>query len=233
MRVLSIDIGVKNFAMCIEDFDQTLLDKFANEYKQNFKTAKLRCDANNEPTEDYAKFLHRLMTECSKTLLCAKIDFSNEKSAKNKRGQVVLDNNIFFSIVQNLDKFKEQFDQVDYIVIERQLKTNPSAQEIEHHTHAYFINKYGISKEVVSFESRHKTRVLCCPKKIMKEGKLKNIDKPYRKKWTTNKVMNVMMERKDKDTFDYIFSKNKSKADDLSDTICQAISFAILRFIEK
>ena len=32
--------------------------------------------------------------------------------------------------------------------------------------------------------------------------------------------------------FDYVFSKNKSKADDLSDTLCQAFAFIVLEFIE-
>ena len=40
------------------------------------------------------------------------------------------------------------------------------------------------------------------------------------------------MERKDKTTFEYVFSKNKSKADDLSDTLCQAFAYVILEFIE-
>lgn len=232
MKILSIDIGVRNFAMCIENYDDNMLTTFSNEYKNKFKKPVNRCDANNEATQDYADFLIRFMRDASTTVMCNKIDFSDEKSSKNKRGQVILDNKIFQSIITKLDENKTYFDDVDYIVIEKQLKNNPNAQTVEHHVHAYFIHKYGLSKEVINFESRHKTRVLCCPKKMKKNEKMVNIDKTYRKKWTTNKVMNVMMERKDKSTFEYIFTKNKSKADDLSDTICQAMAFVLLKFVE-
>jgi len=233
MKVLSIDIGVKNFAMSIEHFHQDKIDEFAKLFKATFKKPASRCDANNDATPEYEDFLKKFMVEASRTELCCKIDFSeDQKTSKNKNNQIILNNNIFYNIIKCLDQYKDKFDEVDYIVIEKQLKTNPNAQTIEHHVHAYFINKYGIDKEVINFESRHKTRVLCCPKKVMKGDVMKKIDKPYRKKWTTNKVMNVMLERKDKVSFDYIFTKNKSKADDLSDTICQAIAFVLLRFIE-
>jgi hypothetical protein len=233
MKVLSIDIGVKNFAMCIENFNQDIVNNFSKEYKQKFKKPTSRVNDNNEPNTDYEDFLKRLLNESSKTELVSKIDFSeDQKTSKTKNNQIILNNGIFYNIIQKLNEYEKSFEDVDYIVIEKQLKTNPNAQTIEHHVHAYFINKYGLSKEVINFESRHKTRVLCCPKKITKDGVLKKIDKPYRKKWTTNKIMNTMLERKDKETFDYIFAKNKSKADDLSDTICQAVAFIILRFIE-
>lgn len=232
MKILSIDIGVKNFAMCVEHYNEDVLSTLSTEYKNKFKKPITRCDVNNEATEEYSNFLYRFMKDASTTVMCNKIDFSDEKTSKNKRGQVILDNNIFQSIITKLDQYKSYYDDVNYIVIEKQLKTNPNAQTIEHHVHAYFIHRYGLSKEVINFESRHKTRVLCCPKKIKKNDKMVNIDKTFRKKWTTNKVMNVMMERKDKSTFEYIFTKNKSKADDLSDTICQAMAFVLLRFIE-
>lgn len=232
MKVLSIDIGVKNFALWIEEFDKTKLDEFKKTYSSKFKSPSKRCNQNNDPTEEYDKFLKEFM-QSSSTITCKKIDFSeDEKTNKTKRGMMILNNNIFQSIIKKLDENKTFFDDVDHIVIEKQLKTNPNAQTIEHHVHAYFIHRYGLTKPVVSFESRHKTRVLCCPKKIKKDDKLVRIDKPYRKKWTTDKVLNIMMERKDKTTFEYVFSKNKSKADDLSDTLCQAFAYVILEFIE-
>lgn len=233
MKVLSIDIGVKNFAMCIEEFDESLVESYSKEFKSKFKSTVSRCDSNNKATEEYNIFLNKFMVETCRTIFLKKIDFSeDEKFDKNKRGQLILNNNIFYSIIKNLDKFKEDFDSVDYIIMEKQLKTNPNAQTIEHHVHAYFIHRYGTNKEIENFESRHKTRVLCCPKKVMKNDKLTKIDKSYRKKWTTDKVMNIMLDRKDNSMFDYIFKKNKSKADDLSDTICQAIAFILLRFVE-
>jgi len=232
MKILSIDIGVKNFAMWIEEFFPVKIEEFKKEFSSSFKTPAKRCDKNNEATPEYADFLKRFMVS-SKTVFCKKIDFSSEeKCEKTKRGQIILDNNIYYSIIRNLDLYKIHFDDIDYIVIEKQLKTNPNAQTMEHHVHAYFIHRYGLQKKVVSFESRHKTRVLCCPKKVKKDDAFVKINKAYRKKWTTDKVMNVMIERKDKETFDYVFSKNKSKADDLSDTLCQAFAFIVLEFIE-
>lgn len=232
MKVLSIDIGVKNFAMWIEEFDPAKLTEFKKEFASSFKTASKRADKNNDPTPEYSEFLKRYMMS-SKTIFCTKIDFSSEeKCNKTKRNQIILDNNIYYSIIKNLDQYKDKFDDVDSVVIEKQLKTNPNAQTVEHHVHAYFIHRYALQKKVISFESRHKTRVLCCPKKIMKEEKLVKINKAFRKKWTTDKVMNIMLDRKDKETFDYVFSKNKSKADDLSDTLCQAFAYVMLEFVE-
>lgn len=232
MKILSIDIGVKNFAMWVEEFDLEKLKELKKEFSSSFKTPVKRCDKNNDPTPEYNEFLKKFMVS-SKTIFCQKIDFScDEKYNKTKRGQVILDNNIYYSVIKKLDECKDKFDDVEYVVIEKQLKTNPNAQTIEHHVHAYFIHRYGLQKQVISFESRHKTRVLCCPKKIKKDDSMVKINKAYRKKWTTDKVMNVMLDRKDKETFEYVFSKNKSKADDLSDTLCQAFAFVILEFIE-
>jgi len=50
MKVLSIDIGVRNFALSIENFDDTKIQTFAKEYK-TFKTNTSKFNANNEPTE--------------------------------------------------------------------------------------------------------------------------------------------------------------------------------------
>jgi hypothetical protein len=57
------------------------------------------------------------------------------------------------------------------------------------------------------------------------------MSKPQRKKWATEKAMNILMERGDTDTLEEIESSKKK--DDLADTLIQLQSFKFLRFVDK
>lgn len=226
-KVLSIDIGVKNLAMWIEEYDTSKLESLKKEYN----TISTKVDSNNLPSKPFADFIIKFLVS-SKTIFYDKLDLTtgNEKRTKNKA--IILSNETLFNIIKEFDKRKDVFINVNYIVIEKQLKNNPMAQTIQNHVHAYFLHQYGLTKEIEIFDSVHKTRVLGCPKKITKDDKLVKINKAYRKKWTTNKTRDVMIERKDKITYKYIFEDNKSKADDLSDTFCQSSAFVFIHFIK-
>ena len=226
MRVLSIDIGVRNLAMWIEEYYVDRLE----ERKKSLKKISKRVNENNESTEEYKTFLKDFFLECSKTVYADKIDLcENTEFKKTKNNMIILNNQILFNVIKELDKRKDILINVKYIVIEKQLKNNPNAQAVQNHIHAYFLHQYGLSKIVEVFDSCHKTRMLGCPRKINVEGKMQKINKAYRKKWTTNLTRGILFDRKDKKFYQYVFEENKSKADDLSDTFCQASAFVLLQ----
>lgn len=231
-QVLSIDIGVRNLALWIEEFDTTKL----NEAKQLLTKIKKqdRVNSNNECSPDYKEFLNHFMVKCSKTVYADKIDLcEGVKLTYTKNRMIIITNQILFNIIKELDKRRDLLLNVRKIVIEKQLKTNPNAQIIQNHIHAYFLHQYGLSKHVEIFDSCYKTRVLGCPRKIKDPddaSKLKKINKAYRKKWTTNLTRDIFMLRKDKKFFDFVFNQNKAKADDLSDTFCQVCAYVLLGF---
>jgi len=231
-QVLSIDIGIRNLALWIEEFNEEKIKESSQSLLKIQK--KDRLTPNNEPTNEYKAFLNTFMSQSSKTIYADKIDLcENIKISYTKNRMIIVTNEILFNIIKELDKIRDILTNVKTIVIEKQLKTNPNAQMIQNHIHAYFLHQYGLSKDVVIFDSCYKTRLLGCPRKIKdseNENKLKKINKSYRKKWTTNLTRDVFMQRKDKKFFDFIFNQNKAKADDLSDTFCQVYAYVLLRF---
>lgn len=224
-QVLSIDIGVRNLALWIEEYN---MDSVRTK-QQELKKITKRTNENNEPTEEYKTFLNNFLLSCSRTIYADKIDLcENEDFKKTKNHMIILNNRILFNIVKEFDKRKDILINVKHIVIEKQLKNNPNAQAIQNHIHAYFLHQYGLSKNVEIFDSCHKTRILGCPKKVTVDGKMTKINKSYRKRWTTNLTQNILLERKDKKFYKFVFEDNKSKADDLSDTFCQSSAFILL-----
>lgn len=57
------------------------------------------------------------------------------------------------------------------------------------------------------------------------------MSKPQSKKWSTEKAINILMERGDTDTLDEIIGSKKK--DDLADTLIQLQSFKFLRYVDK
>lgn len=233
-QILSIDIGVRNLALWIEEFDSTKVE----EYKKKLQIIKKpdRVNMNNESTDIYKGYLNDFMVNASTTIYADKIDLCESVNISyTKNRMIILTNEILFNIIKEFDQRKELLKNVKYIVIEKQLKTNPNAQAIQNHIHAYFLHQYGLSKTVEIFDSCYKTRLLGCPRKVKnakdtKSDKLIKITKTFRKRWTTNLTRDILMLRKDKKFFDFIFNQNKSKADDLSDTFCQVYAFVLLKF---
>ncbi len=225
-QILSIDIGVRNLAMWVEEFD---LQKLAD-FKKQYKTINPKLVENNVPSETYKTFLDQFLLTSSKTIWADKIDLCEDEKVinKTKNNMIILNNNILFNIIKQFDKRRDILIHVNTIVIERQLKDNPNAQVIQNHIHAYLLHQYGLSKDIVIFDSCHKTRVLGCPKKVEDKGKMVKINKTFRKKWTTNLTRRIMFDRKDKTFYNFVFEQNKSKADDLSDTFCQACAYVLL-----
>jgi hypothetical protein len=143
-------------------------------------------------------------------------------------------------MISALDNYKDVFDRCSIVVIEQQMSfkqaQNTMALKLGQHCYSYFIFRYPItqdgdfvfdeSKEIIEFPAYYKTQVMGAPKV---NGKA--MSKPDRKKWSTEKAIDILMERGDTDTLDEIIGSKKK--DDLADTLIQLQSFKFLRFVDK
>ena len=218
MKCLSIDIGVHNMAFYIEEFDETQICS-------NSIPKTHRYDANGCATETWKNKLQSIYKNGKKILL-ERVDLSDKKGNQ-------FDLQTFINLTNYLDKNSNHFDVCTFIIIEQQLKTNPMAQRLEQHCVSWFTFTYLDTKQIIIYPASNKTRVLGAPRKVEdKNGTLKKMTKIQRKNWACDEASRILCLREDMDTMHYIFSKNKTKKDDLSDVIVQLNSWKIKYFID-
>jgi hypothetical protein len=222
----SFDIGKINFAFYIEEID---LNSFKN--IKNISSLK-RYNTNGTPTKEFQEILESVCKNGKKILL-QKFDLTSKDVDKDK----YFDFNLCYNMVDVLDKYEEYWENVDIIVVERQMsfrkKVNTMALKLGQHCESYFINKYGREKKIIEFEAYNKTHVLGAEKLLSKTGKkqYKNMGDYARKKWAIEEAFSILSMRDDYETMSEIGSIKKK--DDLCDTIIQLQAFKYLYFIEK
>jgi hypothetical protein len=235
INILSIDVGMNNLALYIEEVN---IDEV---YKIKNINMNCRYNKNGECTDDMNNLLNNLY-KCGKKIWIDKVNITSEtdKFIGTKRKRRIVDNNMLIRLTNYLNSNKKIFDNVNTIIIENQMKTNPNAQQLQYHIRAWFlINYYNVdtdifTKQFICFPSKYKTQILGCYKKLPnKSGLLTKITKTQRKNWAKIIAKNILNQRQDDDTINYIFTQNKSKADDLSDCICQCYAFIYLKYLCK
>jgi hypothetical protein len=214
----SFDIGYRNFAFYIEELDIKLLIDIKNISKNE------RYNEDGTTTIKMQKILNGVCIN-GKTILHQNCDLIKEYE----------DSNPLYNMIILLDTYSNYWDKCSHFIIEQQMKTNVKATRLGYHCQSYFMFRYGRFKEIIEFPSYHKTQVLGCKKikgKQCKNGKFrwKSIDKPSRKKWGIIKASEILSERQELETINNI--KNKSKKDDLADTLIQLQAFKYLYFID-
>jgi hypothetical protein len=225
--VASFDIGKKNFAFYIEEFDKSELIKLP--YIPNSK----RYNDDGTTTPDFSKIVNDVCMN-GKSIL-----FQNSDLTEGCKKGSYLDPETYHNMTDLLDEYVGYWDQCDAFVIEKQMsfgkRHNTMALKLGQHCWSYFSFKYGRFKEIIEFPAYHKTQILGAKKiqTIMKKGNVKytSIDKPARKKWSVEKAMSILKERKDFDTISNLTSARKR--DDLADVLCQLQAFKILVYIDK
>jgi len=213
LSIASIDIGLKTLSIYKEYFDQDKAKKI--------KIPKTRYNKLLAATDEFEEYV--LKVSCcgqamffEKTSLGERTDFFSGKAILN-----------LFDFLDSLNS-KKIFDDVDVILIEKQLGRNPMASVLMNHVHSWFLINFRDFKKTILYPSKNKTRVLGAPLKIENDkGRAQKVDKAFRKKWSKLKCYEILTEREDHQSLDYIFVKNKSKADDLADTLCQALSYHV------
>ena len=226
--IASFDIGKKNFAFYVEEVDTRELEKLTTIPKNR------RYRSDGTPTDEFEKLISTIYLT-GNTVLYRNLDLT-EGAKKGK----YLDSVIYHNMISALDNYREVFDRCSIIVIEQQMSfkqaQNTMALKLGQHCYSYFIFRYPItqdgdfvfdeSKEIIEFPAYYKTQVMGAPKV---NGKA--MSKPERKKWSTEKAIDILMERGDTDTLDEIIGSKKK--DDLADTLIQLQSFKFLRYVDK
>lgn len=224
MRVASFDIGKRNFAFYIEEFDNFQLEKIKNLPKVN------RYGADGLPSSDFSELLANVYLNGDKIL------YKNLDLTEGCKKDKYLDKKVYLNMNRVLNEHKTYFDTCDFIVIEQQMsfgsKHNTMALKLGQHCYSFFLFHYGESKELIEFPAYYKTQVLGAPKvKNTKSGRYAAMTKPERKKWAVERAVSILEERGDMETLDEIASEKKR--DDLADVLIQAQSFKYLYFVEK
>ena len=218
MRIISFDIGKCNFAFYVEEFDEKQLESVKNIPKIH------RFNADGTPTDDFSRILSDIYLN-GDTVLYKNLDLTIG-TKKDK----YLDQKVCLNMITELDKYKTIIDTCDVVLIEQQMSfqntRNTMAIKLAQNCASYFLHRYGMSKELVEFPAYYKTQILGAPKK---GGKA--MSKPERKKWATEKAIEILMERGENETLEEITGKKKK--DDLADVLIQLQSFKYLRFVEK
>ena len=218
MFIISFDIGKCNFAFYIEEFDENKLCLLQNIPKVN------RFNDDGTPTEEFGKLLSEIYLN-GNTVLYKNLDLT-----KDTKKDKYLDQKVCLNMIGELDKYKSLLDKCTVVLIEQQMSfqnvRNTMAIKLAQNCASYFLHRYGMTKELIEYPAYHKTQVLGAPKK---GGKA--LSKPERKKWATERAIEIIMERGETETLNEI-TKSKKK-DDLADVLIQLQSFKFLRFVEK
>jgi hypothetical protein len=221
--IASFDPASLNFAFCIEEIDVSRFESIKNipfNERYNF-------DGTCKP-----QFQNILNDVCSngKIILCNNVNLKKDSPITSKHHH-----SSFQSMIDCLDEYKSYWDQVHYFIIERQLKKNVIASRLSVVCISYFLFQYGNFREIVEFESKHKTMVLGAPRdeKKYKNGKTKFVSTSgyTRKKWSVQTGTKLLNERNESETLTDI-AKIKKK-DDVFDTILQLQAFKFLRFVDQ
>jgi hypothetical protein len=222
--IASFDIGKKNFAFYIEEFDKSEILKLPK------LTNAKRYNADGTTTSVFSKIVEQVCSN-GKCIL-----FQNSDLTDGCKKNSYLDPETYHNMTDLLDQYVDYWDQCDAFVIEKQMsfgkRHNTMALKLGQHCWSYFAFKYSRFKKIVEFPAYHKTQILGAKKleKNNKKGNLKytSIDKPARKKWSVEKAMDILKSRNDFDTIKNLTSARKR--DDLADVLCQLQAFKILTY---
>jgi hypothetical protein len=222
--IASFDIGKKNFAFYIEEFDKSEIMKLPR-----VQLSK-RYNSDGTTTHDFEKIVTKVCMN-GKSII-----FQNSDLTEGCKKSSYLDPETYHNMTDLLDRYVDYWDQCDAFVIEKQMsfgkRHNTMALKLGQHCWSYFAFKYGRFKEIIEFPAYHKTQVLGAKKIISKGGtKYKAIDKPARKKWSVEKAISILKERNDDKTISALTSTKKR--DDLADVLCQLQAFKILVYLDK
>ena len=225
--IASFDIGKKNFAFYIEEFNKSNISTLPKIPKER------RYNIDGTATLEFEEILSKVYTNGEKIL------FKVVDLTKNCKKCSYLDPETFYNMTEILDQYSEYWDQCDAFIIERQMSQakqfNTMALKLGQHCWSYFSFKYSRSKQIIEFPAYYKTQILGAEKvtKITKTGKVsyKAMDKPARKKWSVKKAINILTKRNDAETLCEL--NTVSKRDDLADVLCQLQAFKVLFFMDK
>ena len=214
MKIVSFDIGKKNFAFVVEEINLAQILHLSNIPKNK------RYKYNGTATP----LFNRLLSEVyrgSKLLLYRNLDLTEDCDASK-----YLDPQIYQNMNVVLDIYKEYWTECPVILIERQMsfrgKRNTMALKLAQHCYSYFIFHYGNTKKIIEFPAYYKTQILGAPKKLIKSR---------RKKWAIEKALHILAEREDFNTMSSLNSIKK--LDDIADCLLMIVAYTYMVLIDN
>lgn len=225
IRIASFDIGYRNLCFSVEEYYTSHLESL----KKLSKLKQYNPDGTMTPEQSS---LIKSICLHSKTVTFVNTDLTKETLK-------VLTPDVFHTLTDLLDSYKDLWDTCSIFLIEKQMSFkgvyNISALKLGQHCWSYFAFNYGRFKQILDFPAFYKTQIMGAPKiqKHTKKGKIsyKSMEKPQRKKWAIEKAFAVMAERDDFQNMGKFQSEKKK--DDVADCILQSVSAAYLIFVEK
>lgn len=222
-RVASFDIGKKNFAFCVEEFDSKQL--------QLTPRPVLRYDKAGIPSAEYQNSLESVYKNGTVIL------FKNSDITHGAVAGSYTNSDLFQNMYDLLDEYIEEWDKCSTFIIEQQMSfgkaVNTLALKLGQHCYSYFVFKYGRFKTIIEWPAYHKTQVLGAGKTMTrtKKGKIRwiTLGKTARKKWAVIQARKILTLRADNQTLELLNSVRKR--DDLADTLCQLQSYKYLIYV--
>jgi hypothetical protein len=215
VRIVSIDVGLRTCSLCVEEYDIIK--------GKSLKSPINKYDTNGVASQEMTEYLQK-MALCGTTRYLEKMDLGDKK--------MYFSGVVFLNIIDWMSRLKTQgtFDDVEVVIIEKQMNKNSIALAIMYHIQAWFYNEYRNFKTILLYPSKNKTRVFGAPLRLESEKNKRGrrVNTRERKVWSVHTVDCILKGRKDDNYYNFIFVQNKSKKDDLSDTIVQCISYFIL-----
>jgi len=233
----SFDVGKKNFAFCIEEFDHDFI-------KSNIPKLKLsdRYNENYTPSDTFNTHLNTLFSH-GKILVLKNTDLTKNLEDPKK----YYDSDLCHEMTELLDQYIDYWNNCSGFIIEQQMsfrgKINSMALKLGQHCFSYFAVNYKRFKTIIEFPSYHKTNVLGAERSLSytKKGKKKwkTLGDKERKKWAVEKAKEILELRND-DTFLPLYQPQKRKKgvrkmklDDISDVIIQLQAYKYLNIVAQ
>jgi hypothetical protein len=213
VTIVSIDVGLRTCSMCKERYNIPQI--------VSLEKPEVAFGDHGTATPEWSDFInkvadHGTLIGLEKRDLGTKPDYFSGKA--------------YFNLIDWLDSLANDkyFDDVHVIMIEQQMKTNNIALSLMFHIHSWCLINFRNFKKTLLYPSTNKTRMLGAPLKQENDsGKLKKTSYAQRKKWSVETVKGILERRKDEYHLEYIFVDNKSKKDDLCDTVVQGLSYIV------
>jgi hypothetical protein len=230
--VMGFDIGLKNFAIWCDRFKES---DIASLKIRNTIPLKNRYTKNNECLPEFSKILNSLCS-CGERVYVDKKDLSKDGD-KRVGKQAVITNKVLVRLTNYLEDLNvnKKFDNIDYFVIEQQMKTNPTALQLQYHLRAYLIMLFLNFKPIISFPSKYKTHIFGAPKTIFNEKQNKMVKLgTKKKKWASDKVFSILTSRNDIIGLKDMYSDKKyGKCDDCADALLHVLAFVYMVLIDN
>ena len=230
--VLSWDIGEKNFAYCKSKFRLADIQSLKG---QNIPF-KQRYDTNGECLPKFTKLLETI-SMVGERVIVGKCDITRPDDKKIGKRRIIT-NRILSRLTNYLEDLNQAgiYDDVDYFLIEEQMGVASNNQQLQHHLRGYLISLVLNFRPIIMFPSKYKTQIMGAPKKLWneKKNKLTKMSYSQRKKFSRDRVSQILQYRGDTTGLEDIFVKKRyGPPADVSDCFLQNEAFFYLVFIDE